>query len=386
MPAFGSIIDRIEVDQGMIRIMGRKDVLEQAVAGGGQLTPGVRTCTRSGAPAWMKLITTFPLEHYDCPAARRQIWPRTSETPQDCCDGARQAGCSRRLEPSPFAGGRFTADWGQTGFGGRMLAMYAAKPKSELLVPFVDCLWCGDEEEPGERQIRLPDGRMQLLFNLGGGGLADFQLDGSPRHHISGGAALQGPRTRSVIIDTSAQRFAFGASFLPGGAAPFFSIPAYELVDGLVDLKDVGLAQTLIERMRDAKGVESRFQIIESALLEALKLTNAPCQRARKVVSLMRQQRTIGAIEAELGMHARGFIAWFRHHMGPSPKEFARIERFQRLLKMGEPGENWGGRAAGAGYSDQAHMIREFKSFAGITPTEYAPISPMAPNHIAVEA
>lgn len=44
----GAIVDRIEVDQGTIRIIGRKDVLEQAVASGGVLTPGVRTCV----PKW----------------------------------------------------------------------------------------------------------------------------------------------------------------------------------------------------------------------------------------------------------------------------------------------------------------------------------------------
>jgi hypothetical protein len=40
----GAIIDRIEVDHGTIRIMRRNDVLEQAVANSGQITPGVRTC------------------------------------------------------------------------------------------------------------------------------------------------------------------------------------------------------------------------------------------------------------------------------------------------------------------------------------------------------
>lgn len=44
----GAIIDRIDVDDGVIRITGRKDVLEHAVASGGQITPGVRTCV----PKW----------------------------------------------------------------------------------------------------------------------------------------------------------------------------------------------------------------------------------------------------------------------------------------------------------------------------------------------
>ena len=44
----GAIVDHIEVDQGVVRIMGRKDVLEHAVATGGAITPGVRTCI----PKW----------------------------------------------------------------------------------------------------------------------------------------------------------------------------------------------------------------------------------------------------------------------------------------------------------------------------------------------
>ena len=52
----GAIIDRIDVDDGVIRISGRKDVLEQAVASGGQITPGVRTCV----PKWRSLRESNP--------------------------------------------------------------------------------------------------------------------------------------------------------------------------------------------------------------------------------------------------------------------------------------------------------------------------------------
>ena len=38
-----SIIDRIEVAEGAIRLFGRKDVLEQCVMAGTVATPGVRT-------------------------------------------------------------------------------------------------------------------------------------------------------------------------------------------------------------------------------------------------------------------------------------------------------------------------------------------------------
>ena len=42
----GAIIDRIEVDDHQIRILGRKDVLEQAVMANGGPIPGVRSFVR----------------------------------------------------------------------------------------------------------------------------------------------------------------------------------------------------------------------------------------------------------------------------------------------------------------------------------------------------
>ena len=46
-----SIVDRIEVDDGIVRLFGRKDVLEQCVMAGTSATPGVRTFV----PEWRSL-------------------------------------------------------------------------------------------------------------------------------------------------------------------------------------------------------------------------------------------------------------------------------------------------------------------------------------------
>ena len=48
----GAILDRIEVDDGKVRIIGRKDVLEQAVAREGVITPGVRSFVRNWRRGW----------------------------------------------------------------------------------------------------------------------------------------------------------------------------------------------------------------------------------------------------------------------------------------------------------------------------------------------
>ena len=58
----GSIVDRIEVDDREIRIIGQKDVLEQAVLANGGLVPGVRSLFANGAPDRMKLRTRMSLQ------------------------------------------------------------------------------------------------------------------------------------------------------------------------------------------------------------------------------------------------------------------------------------------------------------------------------------
>jgi AraC-like DNA-binding protein len=53
-----------------------------------------------------------------------------------------------------------------------------------------------------------------------------------------------------------------------------------------------------------------------------------------------------------------------------SPKYFARIRRFQRVFHaMEHAGGGWVDAAAACGYYDQAHLIRDFRAFAGEPPS-----------------
>lgn len=52
-----------------------------------------------------------------------------------------------------------------------------------------------------------------------------------------------------------------------------------------------------------------------------------------------------------------------------NPKEYGRIARFQRALRMMQLGaSDYADIAYANGYSDQSHFIREFRHFSGMTP------------------
>lgn len=59
----------------------------------------------------------------------------------------------------------------------------------------------------------------------------------------------------------------------------------------------------------------------------------------------------------------------FRELIGVSPKRYCRLARFKKgLAYVGTEGVNWARAAAELGYSDQSHMIAEFREFSSLTP------------------
>ncbi|MGZ7079073.1 MAG: helix-turn-helix domain-containing protein, partial [Thermoanaerobaculia bacterium] len=58
--------------------------------------------------------------------------------------------------------------------------------------------------------------------------------------------------------------------------------------------------------------------------------------------------------------------------VGVSPKMFARVVRFRRVLReIAAPAVDWSDVALSAGYFDQSHLIADFRQFAGTTPVPF---------------
>ena len=82
---------------------------------------------------------------------------------------------------------------------------------------------------------------------------------------------------------------------------------------------------------------------------------------------------TPGALAADLGISHKHLIETVRRVAGLTPGRFQRIARMNRLLHSIDPTRpvRWDRLAHLAEYYDQAHFNRDFKAFAGVTPTTY---------------
>ncbi|SFB04663.1 AraC-type DNA-binding protein [Cohnella sp. OV330] len=78
-------------------------------------------------------------------------------------------------------------------------------------------------------------------------------------------------------------------------------------------------------------------------------------------------------LAADCALSLRQFERRFKQRIGLSPKMFARILRFEALLDafIREPAFSFADAASRLGFHDQAHVIHEFKTWAGCTPTAF---------------
>jgi AraC-like DNA-binding protein len=225
----------------------------------------------------------------------------------------------------------------------------------------------------------LPDAGLELYLNLGPRGRHLFQ-GGSPGTPAPRAAWVVGPHAKPLLVEKETSDCDMvGVRLRPGAAQWVLGVPAGELRGSLVDL-DL-LWGSAVETLRDrlyAAPPPVRLQILERFVAARLIRTgySTEAARARDLCAAVAggPRTTVGAISAAFGLSHRRVIATFDHHIGLKPKTFQRVERLWRVLHHvhTEKGASWARIAHACGYFDQAHLINDFRTQAGITPGRYA--------------
>jgi AraC-like DNA-binding protein len=166
--------------------------------------------------------------------------------------------------------------------------------------------------------------------------------------------------------------------FTAWGAYHFFGIPMKEVANGETALQFVWntLAGEIEDRIASANANSQRIQIIQQYLLFQL-AKNGKHDHAvdfcLNEISLAKGQLTIEELSNKTGISNRQLVRRFDNCVGLSPKEFARITKFINALNFINqfPGKSLTEVGYDCGYYDQAHFIRDFKEYSGLTPGEY---------------
>lgn len=240
----------------------------------------------------------------------------------------------------------------------------------EQLRPFVQAIIISEQIAAGTYSV-LPDTAIVMGFQYCGslsytddGAVVPLTAAGitglSDTHRVFSNSA----NTGSVLVLCSAT-----------GASAFFSQPMHELFGGSFSLDNLILRShmdVVTERLNKAKSDLARVSVVEQFLIDRLrsKGTDELVTHAVQQISLQGGNIKIANLATTLHISQSQLEKRFRKMVGASPKKYASIVRIRHIINS-HPKGNLTQLGLEAGYFDQAHFIKDFKSFTGHTPEQF---------------
>lgn len=257
---------------------------------------------------------------------------------------------------------------------------FASRPPIEELRGAVVHYVGWDEHTPGPlRRRQMPIGAIPAIISFG---LPFDLLDpldpegGRRRRRLSFVAGLH---DRLALVEHAGRSRGVEVYFTPLGARRVLGLPLRELTNAVVPLEDVlgeRVAAELTEALALAPDWPARFGLLDRFLTARLRAAERP--RPAVAWAWRRLEESggrlpVAALAQELGCSRRHLVAQVREQLGLPPKTIARIVRFNRAvgLLQRDDGARLGEIALDCGYYDQAHLNRDFRAFAGDSPSAF---------------
>jgi AraC-like DNA-binding protein len=150
------------------------------------------------------------------------------------------------------------------------------------------------------------------------------------------------------------------------------------MVDRIVPLQDLWPPEGVDRLFESLSRLDTRrcLSALRDELVARTRRPDRPDtvgQTAPRLIKLYAGQVSIDKMATTYGLSRREFGRRFFAAAGVPPKLFARITRFQALVHalLSTDVSRWASLSPGVGFFDQAHMINEFRAFAGSPPTVF---------------
>jgi AraC-like DNA-binding protein len=193
---------------------------------------------------------------------------------------------------------------------------------------------------------------------------------------------VAGPDTGPVSLADRPGAVYAGVRFRTGRAHPILGVPAWELVDQRVPLRELGRhdsSERLIADLQFAPSPEAAAQLLENDVLALLPNAGKPDPVVDALVAHLGGTSGIPAdpstskvadISVRIGVSERELLRRCRAAIRYGPKTLDRILRFQRACSRSLPSSTLADLAVDSGYADQSHLARECRRLAGLTPSD----------------
>ncbi|WP_019961796.1 AraC family transcriptional regulator [Woodsholea maritima] len=195
---------------------------------------------------------------------------------------------------------------------------------------------------------------------------------------------LMGPRLKAHIYQPDQGVELIGLALAPEALIALFNLRSDEVMDAFISLTDTSLVESdwawpILNKAQQGFDAPGLLADMAQAVLSSLSNHNTAIKSSKnnKIAEFMRLdggQAPIKALAAHFEVCERGLHRDFTARLGIGPKAYARLLRFNALLKDLDlnPAKSWAMRALDFGLSDQAHLNREFAHWIGVAPRQAA--------------
>ena len=228
----------------------------------------------------------------------------------------------------------------------------------------------------------LPNGKSELIFsfseNVAVKTSDDAEFSFTPRCFVNG---LNDSPLR--LIAPKHQTF-FGVTLKPIAFKSLLGVPAGEFLNSIVDLTLINKDFSLLwEELAQKKSFDQRVEVI---LNWAIKNSGNEHDREIALSEFLTspiEANSVSNLSAHYCYSSRQLNRKLVSLFGLSTESLIRYKRFiNSIHRLHKEREALTGIGLDSGYYDQAHFIREFKEFTGLTPGEYRKVKSHMPAHI----
>lgn len=255
---------------------------------------------------------------------------------------------------------------------------YQTYPPHPDLASLINCYWTLEvpaSDSPQKQRI-VPDGMIEMAFILG---------DDIKRYTSEEAFILQprsmvlGQLTDPFYIEPTGHVNTFAIRFYPYGFSNFVSTPIKTLANKETPIEalfEQSVAHQLEQNIIHATNTQQRIDIIEQFLLNKLAEPATIDTIVKSTIDILESSKgntSIRTILKNEPSKRRQLERKFAQQIGISPKQLGKVIRLQGALKMllNQEEQNLSNIAYQSEYYDQAHFIKDFKEFTGVSPKEF---------------
>lgn len=252
-----------------------------------------------------------------------------------------------------------------------MQSFTVIKP-TPLLASYIRHYWIlQDDSDIPVTERTLPVGCVQMIFHK----QKQLRINGQS---LQPRAFICGQSLKFSDVESTGAIEMIVVVFQPHTAKVLLHIPAnlfYEQNIPLNETEDIELSD-LAKKIEDTSGVDQCIRLIEKFLIH--RLCTHPGYNLKRIATVLDKIETqplvnISQLSATACLCEKQLGRIFTENIGTTLKNFIRIVRIQKALNTMQrnPHIPFAQLAYECGFSDQSHMIKEFRHFSGYTPARY---------------